>query len=45
MKYGRCPSASQNAGSAPHDYTFYDLFSAATLNHALPTEETGYSHG
>ena len=36
-------SAGQNDGNAPHAYTFYDLFSIATLNHALPTEETGYS--
>ena len=36
-------SASQNDGNAPNAYTFYDLFSAATPNHALLTEETGYS--
>ena len=38
-------SAGQNDGNAPHAYTFYDLFSAATSNHSLPTEETRYSPG
>ena len=38
-------SAGENDGNAPHAYTFYDLFSAATLNHALPTEQTRYSLG
>ena len=36
-------SVGQNDGNAPHAYTFYDLFSAATSNHALPTEKIGYS--
>ena len=38
-------SAGQNDGNAPHAYTFYDLFSDATMNHALPTEENGYYPG
>ena len=38
-------NAGQNDGNALHAYTFYDLFSAATPNHALPTEETRYSSG
>ena len=37
-------SAGQNDGNAPHAYTFYELFSAATLNHAPPTEETRYPY-